>query len=128
MRVIKFRAWYKGEMHEVYSFHLSAGMVTISLPRFPFVQDVVSDTVMEYTGLSDKNGKEIYEGDVVKWWVNNITRTSPVEYVEQQASFWMMKDIDSGHSVINDWMRGEYEIIGNIHENPELINTGTKNK
>jgi uncharacterized phage protein (TIGR01671 family) len=76
--------------------------------------------LMQFTGLKDKNGKEIYEGDIVVWEVNEITRTAPVYFDELQASFWMGKDKNLGSLVLNDWMRGEYEVIGNIHENPEL--------
>lgn len=75
---------------------------------------------LQYTGLKDKNGKEIFEGDVLIWRVNDIERTAPVYFDELQASFWMGKDINSSMLVLNDWMRGEYEILGNIYQRPEL--------
>ena len=77
--------------------------------------------LMESIGVYDDHGVEIWEGDIVRWCINNQIRTAPVEYVDEQASFWMMKDSETGMSVINDWMRGEYEVIGNIHQHPNLL-------
>ena len=92
---------------------------------------VIPETVGQYTGLKDKNGKEIFEGDIVtdgkfKWII---------EWHDQQAMWWMSPVIDS--KVVGDeylimtlnnkklgngyYSRKDLEIIGNIYDNPELL-------
>lgn len=98
-----------------------AGSYISNSAGMPFAYELRPETVGEFTGLKDSKGVEIWEGDIVTWYVNDIIRTAPVAYVDEQGSFWMMKDRTTGQNVINDWMRGEYEIIGNIHENQNLL-------
>lgn len=77
--------------------------------------------VMQYTGLKDKNGKEIYEGDILKYVVpadGEIT-DQDVEYVEEVI-------FDDGIFCVDGYVpvscfNDEAEVIGNIHENPELL-------
>ena len=116
-REIKFRAWYENKMHRVISYHIETGMVTIPLMRFPFTQDVVPDAVVEYTGLKDKDGKEIYEGDILEFdpdeWGDNVSNKGSVEWDSKNAE-WMMGGGTSSEC-------SEYKtIIGNIYENPGL--------
>lgn len=97
--------------------------------RLPFITDIETlnmfqvnpETVGQFTGLHDKNGVAVWEGDIIKWYINNLEKVSYVYFDELQAAFWMGKDSITGHLILNDWMRGEYEIIGNIFDNPELL-------
>lgn len=66
----------------------------------------------EWTGFLDKNGKEIYEGDVVRFW--STGKVSEVIFSEYYAQF----QID-GHTTKSDWSKSE--VIGNIYENPNLL-------
>lgn len=136
MREIKYRGkrldngeWAYGYIREIFS-ELDPNGRFVICPAETFSSDGWEDldevevdpaTVGQYTGLKDKNGKEIYEGDVLRWFVNDLISTAPVEY--RDGAFWMVRDINTGHGVWNDWLRGEYEILGNIHDNPELLKT-----
>lgn len=83
--------------------------------------------LMQYTGLKDKNGKEIYEGDILRtfWNYHDGPKESTIrfEWSDSRAGFECIKIIEQGA----DYLRAgkpitEYEIIGNLYENPELIN------
>jgi len=71
--------------------------------------------LMQYTGLKDKNGKEIYEGDIIKH--SYRVRNTVIKWDDKRAG-WSM----GGYN--NDTV----EVIGNIYENPELLKEGEENE
>ena len=71
--------------------------------------------VMQYTGLKDKNGKEIYEGDIIK--LNDII--CPITW--NDGGFQMITNERQGKSALIQERAKRFEVIGNIYENPELI-------
>ena len=116
MRTIKFRAWTElvnaetGEPHMAMIDH--DGLLNWS------VEDLLDpengrNILMQFTGLLDKNGKEIYEGDVIK----EKHCTSYVIFEEGRFQLHQ----NSGNYVVQNTQY--YEIIGNIYENPELLTT-----
>lgn len=76
--------------------------------------------LMQYTGLKDKNGKEIYEGDIVDFAsrFDNSKRTGKVVYYAGDAAF-LIEDGKEIFFLFYDAL--EREVIGNIYENPELL-------
>lgn len=114
MREIKFRLWYKPykEMRHAKNMFVGLGMVGWSSEHYCEPDDNEEDfEVMQYTGLKDKNGVEIYEGDILK---HRYADAQIVIFLE--GGFWpMCGEINAPNKP------EEREVIGNIHENPELI-------
>ena len=101
--------WVEGSLSlEYYKKH---GCVMI-LPNEDECYKVEPNTVCEYTGLIDKNGKKIFEGDIVK---SNIS-LGTVEFTHGQ---FIINDVDDGIQEMWDWCNEK--VIGNIHDNPELL-------
>lgn len=74
--------------------------------------DVDYKTISEYTGLTDKNGKKIFEGDILK---NRFDEIGIIEYQQERATFVLK------YNKYVLWTKSEVEVIGNIFENPELL-------
>lgn len=132
MREIKFRAWYKPEneyieWEEMYGLARTennglAVHIAIADQCYAMPEEIVLE---EFTGLRDKNGEEIYEGDILGTDYGIIGKQRPLVVV------W--NDDYGRYDVMHPALRGEpaslgnlnprrWGVIGNIHENPELLN------
>jgi len=111
-RKIKFRAW--DIKNKVMIF---ANKLETKRNDFDFTDYYRRYDLMQYTGLKDKNGKEIYEGDIVGYkWNKNYTENKEVEFSKELYG-WCPFVYDGG----GNWDCDETEIIGNICENPNLL-------
>jgi len=115
MREIKFRGWGEHEKIMIY------GVTNMYKKWDEPIEDLLNDS-MQYTGLKDKNGREIYEGDIVKYDLYEVERFPP------RIGFIGWDDYYLGLA-IND-QRGNYielkadlwiEVIGNVFENGDLL-------
>lgn len=144
MREIKFRAWDKDETQWLNIKHfgfddkelwyvqaIDENEKDIDPPYFVEYNEI---ELMQYTGLKDKNGKEIYEGDILQ---TTQYPCSPVDdyvlVVEYDIDrFWGVRTMKANATVrgisngiadgLYEFLDEELEVIGNIYENPELIN------
>ena len=119
MRDIKFRAWNKcGFMCDPISFF-----------EIQYYGEWKKDdlTIMQFTGLQDKNGMDIYEGDVIFRSAILFKKEAPIEetYVVyyRQDGFYALKPNNTDPNPAFGKLRHytDFEVIGNIYENPELI-------
>ena len=79
---------------------------------------VIPETIGQYTGLTDKNGKKIFEGDVVKGKDNLVNDLEVYGYIDHKnGSFVIVGDFVTHYR----WLDYDVEVIGNIHDNPELV-------
>lgn len=90
----------------------------------PFTKKSINiETIGQYTGLKDKNGKEIYEGDIVK---SISSKVGYVIFLQQEMGYvvvWDNCDTRLGHRNRGGGYDcdGSIEVIGNIYDNPELV-------
>ena len=133
-REIKFRVW------DIVNKRILDYADIMTLPMwevFPGTPEQRAYEVMQYTGLKDKNNNEIYEGDVLKQ-VKKSSREgcgsssydkNNFEVVFKYGSFWLQRPYDDSVYIrdfpnIDEFVGFEcFEIVGNIYENPELLET-----
>jgi uncharacterized phage protein (TIGR01671 family) len=135
MREIKFRAWSKEFGMSPATKLLNMLQVVAKKESHDYPDEYL--TLMQYTGLEDKNGKEIYEGDIIRkvpedWpsksesdprtleqYLHDMSRVYVVEY--QRDRFLLALPHTSYQDRISGGQHGSIEVIGNIYENPELL-------
>lgn len=124
MREILFRGRRKDTDEWVYGNLICSKNYAIGSQQFPLERPTVVDpeTVGQYTGLKDINGNRIFEGDILAHEDKSV-KFGVVEFDEEYAIFDM--EVGGIPFVFSDIDTEEYEIIGNIYDNPELI--GGKN-
>lgn len=117
MREIKFRAWDKEEQEMIY------GIEATPLHFYEYLE-MENFMVMQYTGLKDKNDKEIYEGDIVKQW-------DGIKQIIFEDFMWAAVEklgevVNSSCEEMLPFISNDCEVIGNIYENKELLDDNTK--
>jgi len=128
MRTIKFRKWTKNTEGKYRMKQCSAE--DLSSENFILACD---GELMQYTGLKDKNGVEIYEGDIVlmfqpdipQWKMKADRKILEVKWGDEYANFYLQRiDKEDENNPGGRWtaqLVKDMELVGNIYENPELL-------
>lgn len=124
MRDIKFRAYdyankrFEYDVQDTYDDIISSSFL-----------DILSDdrfVVEQYTGIDDMNGVEVYEGDIIKFHVVMLSPDDKVWYVKYYPEYGYSIMLNRGSLLRQEyWASGDkhtIEVIGNIHEDEELLN------
>ena len=116
--------WIEGDLIQV-GLHDKPKYASI-MPQIPVssVYPVLPETVGQYTGLTDKNGKRIFEGDIIER-VSDGER-AVISWLKYSACFGLSFDgwccgFDNYFDNYDDNLPGDFEVVGNIHDNPELL-------
>lgn len=137
MREILFRGKdIKGNWHTGLLAHIGNAWYIISNKAgIETAFEVIPSTIGQYTGLTDKNGKKIFEGDIIKYKNTDgikfngvaLTVIGKVVYNEKNASFAISGKDEIGAKHYDYFPIKNIEDIGNIHDNPELLKGGVDN-
>lgn len=133
MREILFRGKRTDNGEWAYGYYSAEefNVLTYEIDKIPRIQQlgstgcygVKSDTVGQYTGLTDKNGMKIFEGDIVVWDYDEVDSDGSTHSTPEVVRW----DTDTcGFAVNDDKIDKECRVIGNVHDNPELLG-GEKN-
>ncbi|MDE6234283.1 MAG: YopX family protein [Muribaculaceae bacterium] len=123
MREIKFRGRSKREWaYGMPVFYKESALIEDRNPNTSVMRSiwVNPESIGQYTGMKDRNGKEIYEGDIVRYRDPDFDEFAigEVIYYSVTCSFVVAKDILEITALLS---MCEYEVIGNIHDNPDLL-------
>ena len=116
MREIKFRAWHKEKQKMLNVFGINfrtPATVQVLDDKYALYDELIDCVeIMQFTGLKDANGVDIYEGDILEDEEHYISEV----YWDNENHMWACTDVGGLCDVV-----AEIYVIGNIHQNPELL-------
>lgn len=137
MREILFRGKdIKGNWHIGLLAHMGNAWYISNKAGVATAYEVIPSTVGQYTGLTDKNGTRIFEGDIISIpfeedrfpYEENIVYYEKAEvYFDTEHYGWYVRYFDDDSLSLCEYDDCDITVIGNIHDNPELLKVGDEN-
>ena len=128
MRDIKFRGKIKNSKVNKWVYGYLVDECHISEKNQLGYTPIRKEIIGQYTGLKDKNGKEIYEGDII--FIKGETKLLDIKGKVEYSNTFAQFIITNTGSIVNeteplgDYEEENIEVIGNIYDNPELLEEG----
>ncbi len=116
MRTIKFRAWDKNKEKMIYPGQTAIWSRHAKVSSGDLIDWFEDEDLMEFTGLKDKNGKEIYEGDLLK----RDKRKKRISVAKFSGGMFLFSIVGEPYFDYPFDAR-KFEVVGNLYENPELL-------
>lgn len=128
MREIKFRGKRIDNGEFVYGNLIGTDVIVGNLVEFndeyfntEFWYKVDAETIGQFTGLKDRNGKDVYEGDIIRVTSHGDIYTDIVKWSKAKCSFIFSDESNVEYYCADEYKQENSEVIGNIYENEELV-------
>lgn len=133
MREIRFRAWdrlnNKFRVFEKILYGVDGNPIAVQFEGDEDITGMDFVNLVEYTGLTDSRGRDVYDGDLFGKMGGDVERPNEYEihakvYFDEDLAAFCIDDQRGGWEYLSDYLnkqKNEREIIGNIYENPELL-------
>lgn len=93
-------------------------MTDWGMPNQMYQAEVNPKTICQYTGLNDKNGRKIFEGDILK---SELGKVGKIAFNESHMAFMILEKTENRYYHVEECSGSHMEVIGNIFDNPELL-------
>ena len=117
------RRYCKEDLQDLYEYYIN----TVDEDEYggKFTSEILIDpeTICQYTGLKDKNGKKIFEGDILSAYLDSEIDEKTYAQVTWNGFSWCIRE-RSRDDVMTEWDCKHFEVCGNIFDNPEFKEGG----